>query len=459
MTEKFLLVGTYVKRGLGLLAQSSTEAYHSLDELERLVETAGGTVVEKTVQALEQVQAATFIGQGKVELLRAKALNKEFNVLVFDDELKPAQLKNLTEKIPVKILDRTRIILDIFAKRARTREGILQVELAQLSYLLPRMTERYGQFEQQVGGIGTRGPGERKLEVEARHVRERTASLRKQILQIGVQRQVARDRRHKVPLPVITLVGYTNAGKSTLLNTLVSHFGQSQEKVYADDKLFATLDPTTRRIRLPRSRWALFTDTVGFIHKLPTHLVAAFRSTLEETLDADILLHLIDVTDAKWQDHFQTVIEILHSLDKNANHKNKKSSSFLQRMMMVYNKTDLLSKKDQENLRHSHAQLLNAMEKIAGLEKIELPPQITFGMNVSAKTGTGINALLETIETRLSETMLEKVIDIPFTKMRVLPMVYRLGQVQKSEHKKNFLRVTLHLEKSHWQQLEKILNA
>lgn len=436
--EDVFLVGAVPKRS----RISSRESQDSLDELARLVETAGGNVVGRTLQSLDSPSPATFIGKGKVDELRGQALRKQFKTLAFDEELKPAQQKNLAEKIPAKILDRTRLILDIFAKRARTREGILQVELAQLSYLLPRMTERYGRFEQQVGGIGTRGPGERKLEVEARHIRDRMAHLRRQTASIKLHRDVARERRHNVPLPTVAIVGYTNAGKSTLLNKLTALYGQASEPIHADDKLFATLDPTTRRVRLPSGRRCLFTDTVGFIEKLPHHLIVAFRSTLEETLDADVLLHLIDATDRNMEKHSQTVIDILNQLETHGN-------QYLEKIIPVYNKIDLLSSREKSRILERHPMVRRQGQSLA---------QANEPVSVSAVQGTGINRLLSHIEENLGNHMVETDLYIPFHQSRVLESLYRLGQVERVTHSLGGTRLHLKVEKSHWGKLQKILS-
>ena len=435
--ENVFLVGVHVKKS-GTKPQDSQ---NSLDELGRLVETAGGVVGGRTLQSLDSPSPATLIGKGKVEELRQTVLREKFKSVVFDEELKPAQQKKLAELIPAKILDRTRLILDIFAKRARTREGILQVELAQLSYMLPRMTERYGRFEQQVGGIGTRGPGERKLEVEARHIRDRVSHLKKQIDSVRLHREIARERRHAVPLPVITIVGYTDAGKSTLLNKLVELYGEKTEPIYADNKLFATLDPTTRRIRMPSGRWALFTDTVGFIDKLPLNLIAAFRSTLEETLDADILVHLIDATDKNMERHVRTVFDILDSLAPQKRHDAGK-------VLTAFNKTDLLSRS--EKLKLENRPLFPGKD---GPDDAGSAP-----VHLSAALGTGVNRLLSLIEEKLSGGMMETDVFVPFKKSAMLASLYRLGKVEEVTHKKSGVYLHLKLEKSHWDRLKKILH-
>lgn len=418
--ETALLIGMHLKRA----ASSLKGSRESLDELESLLQTAGGKAVGKIIQQTDRPSPATLIGKGKVEELRRQALGREFKTVIFDEELKPAQQKNLAEAIPAKILDRTRLILDIFAKRARSREGILQVELAQLSYMLPRMTERYGRFEQQVGGIGTRGPGERKLEVEARHIRDRMSSLKKEIEAIAEKRAYVRDRREKVPLPTVTILGYTNCGKSTLLNKLVETYGKAGEPVYADNKLFATLDPTTRRIRLPSGRWALFTDTVGFINKLPHHLIAAFHSTLEETVRADVLIHLQDATDGNVKERARVVREILDSLEG-------KKEDFSSRMIPVFNKADLLS-------------------------DLEADPARIY---ISAAKGTGLGRLLSAVEEKLSEDMVDSEVFVPFSKSSVLGSLYRLGKVDAVRHDKKGVHLRMKLEKSHLSRLNKILDS
>ncbi|HEV2123691.1 MAG TPA: GTPase HflX, partial [Chloroflexota bacterium] len=276
-------------------------AEDSLEELAELARTAGAEVVATLLQKLDRPDPATFLGKGKVEELNELRLQTSADLVIFDEELTPSQQRNLENALKVKIVDRTALILDIFAQRARTREGQLQVELAQLEYLLPRLSQLWVEFSR-LGGAGsgggaggggriaTRGPGETQLEVDRRAIRRKIALLKEKIVKIGENRALYRERRKRESLPVVALVGYTNAGKSTLLRAL------SDADVLIENKLFATLDPTTRRIELGNGQEFLLTDTVGFIQRLPTALVAAFKATLEEIEEADLLIHVVDVT-------------------------------------------------------------------------------------------------------------------------------------------------------------------
>lgn len=438
MMEKVFLAGIYLKNGERKLA----DTLNSMQELSRLTETAGGIVVGQNVQQLDKMDPSTLLGKGKVKELELMARKKEFTALIIDEELRPAQQKNLGELIPAKILDRTRLILDIFARRARSAEGILQVELAQLSYMLPRITERYGTFEQQVGGIGTRGPGERKLEVESRHIRDRISLLKREIDMVKSHRDLVRQRRQEVPMPVVTILGYTNAGKSTLLNQLVKLHGHPKEMVYSDDKLFATLDPTTRRIKLPSGRWALFTDTVGFINKLPHHLVAAFRSTLEETIDADLLIQLADAADPNLLRQTQTVTEILQSLVT-------EGKSFYSKRLMVYNKMDQV----QDDARHRIAQNQKLLSQAT--TSGAAPPLDP--LHISAHNGQGLNELLVKVEEFLTRDMIETEIFIPYKKSNIIESLYQLGRVENVTHLSRGTRLKIRLVRAHWEKMQKML--
>ncbi|HEU4754147.1 MAG TPA: GTPase HflX, partial [Armatimonadota bacterium] len=279
-----------------------------LEELQELVRTAGGQGVAVVTQKRDAPNPATYLGSGKVQEVKDLADTEHADLVIFDDELTPVQQRNLSDALEKRVLDRTQLILDIFAQRARTREGQLQVELAQLNYTLPRISSLYTKFERQAGGIGLRGPGETKLEADRRRIRQRIADLNRQIDEIRKHRRVQRASRERQGFPTAALVGYTSAGKSTLLNAL------TDAEVYADPKLFATLDPTTRRATLPGGKPILITDTVGFIRRLPHGLVAAFRATLEETVEADVLLHVVDASSPEMEEQMEAVMDVLTDL-------------------------------------------------------------------------------------------------------------------------------------------------
>jgi GTP-binding protein HflX len=318
--------------------------------------------------------------------------------VLVNDELSPAQLRNFEEAVQVKVIDRTALILDIFAQRAQTREGRLQVELAQLEYRLPRLTRMWTHLSRQtVGGVGLRGPGETQLESDRREARRRIAWIKEQLSEVHRHRQLYRERRRRQNMPVVSLVGYTNAGKSTLLNTLAG------PSVLAEDKLFATLDPTTRRVRLPGGRDVLFTDTVGFIANLPTFLVAAFRATLEEILEASVIVHVVDVTHPKAAEQVKTVEDVL------------------------------------EDLGADTRPVVMALNKIDDLEPGEIAPFVRHGLDreqdfveISAATGQGIDSLLERVEAVLDESRNLVAVDavIPYTEPRLVALFHRVGEIE-----------------------------
>lgn len=285
----------------------STEA--SLDELAELVKTAGGVVAGRFVQNRQMADMATYIGSGKTAELRERIIELGATGIVCDDELTPSQMNNLERELETKVMDRTMVILDIFASRASTREGQLQVELAQLRYRSTHLIGMGSILSRQGGGIGTRGPGEKKLEIDRRRIRERISRLKTELEQVKTNRTVQRKRRMENGVPVVCIVGYTNAGKSTLLNRLTG------SEVLSEDKLFATLDPTTRSLELPDGQQVLLTDTVGFIHKLPHHLIQAFRSTLEEARYSDYILHVVDASNPRMDIQMHTVYETLRELE------------------------------------------------------------------------------------------------------------------------------------------------
>jgi GTP-binding protein HflX len=293
---------------LQLTGDGRQEVELQLLELAELARTAGADVVGSEVQRRDVPDSALFIGKGKVEELRESHARMRFDLLIFNNELSPRQQRNLEQAIDVKVVDRTELILDIFARHARTREGRLQVESAQLHHLLPRLVHGRD-YSRLGGGIGTRGPGEQKLEVDRRRIRHRLRELDREIDNLRKHRSLHRSGRRRLPYQVVAIVGYTNSGKSTLLNAL------TRAEVNAEDKLFATLDPTTRLVRLPSKQPVLLTDTVGFIQKLPTDLVAAFRATLEEIGQADALLHVVDASNPAWRDHLATVDDSLEELE------------------------------------------------------------------------------------------------------------------------------------------------
>lgn len=320
--EKAILVG------LVLPGMTRNQSLESLDELVLLAETAGAQVVDKIVQEKRSISPSTLIGKGKVHEVGQKVVQSNAKVVIFDEDLTPVQVKNLEQVFNRKVVDRSALILDIFAKRARTREAQTQVELAQLQYYLPRLTRQWGHLSRQEGGIGTRGPGETQLEVDRRMVRKRINRLKSDLKKIEQQRKVRRKRRWDYEK--IALVGYTNAGKSSLLN------GLSDAEVFVEDQLFATLDTTIRSFQIPGFDKLLLIDTVGFIRKLPHHLIASFRSTLEETVEAELLLHVVDVSHPCFEEHMGSVQSVLQDLgihEKPA--------------ILVFNKIDLLSQKDQ----------------------------------------------------------------------------------------------------------------
>lgn len=379
----------------------------SLAELAQLAHTAGLEVVGHTWQRLERFYSATLIGSGKVDELIALRHDLDCDVVLFDDELSPRQLRNLEEAFGdgIKIVDRTGLILDVFAQHARTREGQLQVELAQYQYRLPRLTRAWTHLARQAGGgaarggtggVGLRGPGETQLEVDRRQIGQRIAQIQEQLDQVRRHRALYRRRRKRNAIPVVAIVGYTNAGKSTLLNTL------SGASVVAEDMLFATLDPTTRRVTLPSGREVLFSDTVGFIQKLPTELVAAFRATLEEIDEADLLLHVIDITHPNARRQAEAVMNVLAELE------------IVDRPMIVaLNKIDLLPGE------------LDVDSGQAGVDQ---------GLPISAARGTGLEALLLRIEEALAAALVYVTVRVPYERGELAALFYDQGMVMKSSH-------------------------
>jgi len=364
-------------------------------------------VVGRATQRLDRINPATFVGKGKVEELRDLRDDLGFDVVIFDDELSPRQQRGLEEELgqSVKVLDRTALILDIFARHARTREGALQVELAQYQYRLPRLTRAWTHLARQAGGasgrggtggVGLRGPGETQLEVDQREIRRRIARLKRDLEEVRSHRRQHRLRRQRESIPVVALVGYTNAGKSTLLNSL------SGSDVLVEDKLFATLDPTTRRVALPGGREVLFTDTVGFIQKLPTMLVAAFRATLEEITEADLLLHVVDITHQNASQQSQTVAQVLRELGATS-----------QPIVVALNKIDLLPDPD------GPAPLLSEFQN---------------SLAISASKGWGVPDLLASVDELLEQAMIRLTAQIPYTAGALVALFHQRGSVEREEH-------------------------
>jgi GTP-binding protein HflX len=392
---------------LVLVNEDPAEDDYVEEELSALCEAAGIDPVGSIRQRVDHPSTATYIGKGKVDELHAAVKDERADLALFDCELSAVQQRNLADALKLKVVDRTQLILDIFAQRAHTREGILQVELAQYTYLLPKITSVYTQFERQRGGIGMRGPGEQKLEADRRRIRDRIAQLKRELEDVRAQRSRQRAGRRKAPFPFACLVGYTSAGKSTLMNSL------SGSEVFADPMLFATLDPTTRRIELNEGYSIYLTDTVGFVRNLPTNLVAAFRATLEEVTEADFLIHLVDMSHPDWQIQRDAVIDTLQEIGAGD-----------KPIVTAYNKIDLVT--DGPALR----------EAVATTDR---------AVAISARTRAGFedlqDVLLRTIRSML--TPVEAV--IPYDKSGLIDECYRFGRVISLEHGEDGIHVRAEL--------------
>ncbi len=414
--EKAILVG--LELTAGRLLNGRTEAERSLEELEELACTAGLTVLEKVLQKRASRDAAYYIGRGKAEELGLMVQALDADTLVFDEELSGAQVRNMEAVTGAKVIDRTTLILDIFAQRARSSEGKLQVELAQLRYRLPRLIGLGGQLSRLGGGIGTRGPGEKKLEVDRRHIRKRISSLEAELENIGKRRGLAREGRKQDSVPVIALVGYTNSGKSTLMNTLCG------TDVFAEDRLFATLDPTTRRLVLPDRRDALLIDTVGFIRKLPHELVEAFKSTLEEAVFADLLLHVVDASDEEAEEQISVAEGILKGLGASG-----------KPTLMVLNKMDVAG---------------------AGIRSPALKPGVN-AVEISALAGSGIGELLARIAGLIPADELEVELLAPYSEGWIMPYIHENGKLLSEEYTENGMNIKAKIKRAYIEKLREFV--
>lgn len=395
--EKVILIAVSTGAGDDTIA--------SVDELEELVKTAGAVTVDKMIQNRERIHPGTYLGKGKIQEVKERAWELDATGVVCDDELSPAQLRNLEQALDMKVMDRTMVILDIFAARASTREGKIQVELAQLKYRAARLVGLRSSLSRLGGGIGTRGPGEKKLEMDRRLIHDRISILKAELEDVKRHREVARQQRDKNHVTVAAIVGYTNAGKSTLLNRL------TDAGILAEDKLFATLDPTTRNLNLPGGQQILLTDTVGFIRKLPHHLIEAFKSTLEEAKYSDIILHVVDASNPNMDMQMYVVYETLREL--------KVSDKV---MVTVFNKMD-------------------AADPQTTLRDVSSDHQV----KISARTGEGLDELLSLVETilRNQKIHLEKVYS--YNEAGKIQLIRKYGQLLAEEYRDDGIYVSAYV--------------
>ncbi|MDE0625685.1 MAG: GTPase HflX [Bryobacterales bacterium] len=397
--ERCILAGLHVRTDLrrNSVAFGSFSAEESIAELAELAAGAGAEVLGHCIQVRDRPVPATLLGSGKLREIHGWAAEAECDFVLFDHDLTASQHRNLERELDRPVLDRTQLILDIFARHARSREGRLQVELAQLEYMLPRLAGRGTAMSRLGGGIGTRGPGETQLESDRRKIRRRLAKLRSDLNKVRATRRLHRAKRTSVPIPTVALCGYTNAGKSTLFNAL------TRANVLADPRLFATLDPTLRRLELPSNRRALLSDTVGFIRNLPPALIQAFRATLEEVTEADLLVHVVDVSAEHRRVHREQVDRVLDELDASG-----------KPQLLVLNKCDLLDRGSWDR----------------EIERERFSGSSTSVVAVSARTGVGLGRLLATIDGILAAgSVVRKHLRLPYSEGRVLAMLYRRARV------------------------------
>jgi GTPase len=388
-----------------------------LDELALLADTAGADVIHKVLQERDGIDSAFYIGKGKVEQLALLAEDEKITLVIFDDDLSPVQLRNLEREMKVKILDRSGLILDIFASRARTNEARTQVELAQLQYLLPRLTRQWTHLSKQFGGIGTKGPGETQIETDRRMIRQRISHLKEKLTKISSQRKTQRQGRKE--FMSMALVGYTNVGKSTLLNTLAS------SEVFVENRLFATLDATTRVVELTPSTNILMTDTVGFIRKLPHHLVASFKSTLEEIVEADILLHVIDTSHPTAEEQIQVVIETLSEL-----------GAAQKPIIHVFNKVDML---EDRSVIH------------------DLQEKYTPSVFISAQRGINLTGLKEALLAMMSSTGTDMVVTLPASEYKALSKLHELAEISGKTYEEDVVKVNLRVTGKNLKRVEQLI--
>lgn len=395
--------------------RSQVEEY--LDELSLLADTAGVDIHHRIIQERDRIDPATFIGKGKAAEIGWIVDHDKIDVVIFDDDLSPVQVRNLEREIKCKILDRAGLILDIFASHAKSKEAMTQVELAQLQYLLPRLTRQWTHLSKQYGGVGTKGPGEQQIETDRRVIRARITHLKEKLKQIAKEREVQRKGRRSFTR--VSLVGYTNVGKSTLMNQL------TEANVFVEDRLFATLDATARRVALSPSRHIILSDTVGFIRKLPPYLIASFKSTLAEVVEADILLHVVDASHAAFSDHIQVVQGTLEELKAHT-----KST------ILVFNKIDRLVDRS-----------------IIG----ELSRQYENAVFVSAARGINITAVKDKLLELLGNDVVEETVVIPQVEYRIISKMHELTEVLEKTYEDNYVKIRFRMSKKDVEKVQKLL--
>ena len=401
---------------IAVSTEDNDDTVHSVEELSELAATAGAVTVGTVIQNREAVHPGTYIGKGKIDEVRQMIWEREATGVICDDELSPAQLKNLEDALEIKVMDRTMVILDIFASRAKTREGKIQVELAQLKYRAVRLVGLRNSLSRLGGGIGTRGPGEKKLEMDRRLIHERISQLKSELEDVKRHREVTRKSRERGGAMTVAIVGYTNAGKSTLLNTL------TQAGILAEDKLFATLDPTTRALTLPGGEKVLLTDTVGFIRKLPHHLIEAFKSTLEEAKYSDVILHVVDCSNPQMDMQMHVVYETLRQLEIKG-----------KEIVTVFNKIDK-----------------------PGADPTGRDTVADYRVKISAKTGEGLGDLLETLEKilRSRRVYFEKV--FPYSEAGRIQKIRKSGQLLSEEYADDGIHVKAYVPAELFEELYRL---